>query len=314
MSAAARVFISYARESQEHQDWVRKLADRLEGDGVDVTLDQRIVQPGHDITRFMEQVAALDRILVICTPQYRARFDTRSGGVGYEAQVITGELAAGRDRIIPILRGTDWDTSSPAILKARIFCDLRNDDDGEYQKLLLTLVGAKSCISFESAAFSPVNPEPSPKQVRVPIFISTLLAFLTFAIPRFFSGAALEQPSEAYRAAVSQYQATLMVLLVAFIIVLVVVLASSSINAVRVYTQDGSLVWAFVFAVLAGLSVLFGHMNFSHYAQFKGVDPSSPALAWPVYLAATYLLASLWKIGMAYLTVSRKRSRSAARG
>lgn len=314
MSIATRVFISYARESQEHQAWVRKLANRLVSDRVDVTLDQTAVQPGDDITRFMEQVGTFDHILVICTPEYKARFDARRGGVGYEAQAITGELAAGRDRVTPILREADWDASSPAILKARVFCDLRNDDEGEYQKLLLKLLGAKSSNSPQSAAFARSDTAPSPQQIRVPLFIAALLALLTFAVPRLVPMATVAQPAEPFRAAASQYQATLMVLLIAFAIVLVLVLASSSINAARGYVEDRSLVWAFAFTVLAGLSVLCGHMNFSHYAQFKGVDPSAPALAWPVYLAGTYLLASLWKIGMAYLTVSRKRNRSAAKG
>jgi hypothetical protein len=308
------VFISYARESQEHQAWVRKLADRLERDHVSVTIDQKSVQPGDDITCFMEQVASFDHILVICTPEYKARFDARSGGVGYEARAITGELAAGRDRITPILRGADWDRSSPAILKARVFCDLRNDDEDEYQKLLRKLLPAKSSNSLEGAAFVPSETAPSPHQIRLPFLVAALLAFLTFAIPRLFPMAAVEQSSEAYRAAASQYQATLMVLLIAFMVVLVLVLASTSINAVRGFVKGPSLVWAFIFAVLAGLSVLFADMNFSHYAQFKGVDPSAPALALPVYLAGTYLLVSLWKIGMAYLTVSRKRSHFTVRG
>ena len=39
-SSAPKVFVSYSHDSQDHKDWVLKLATRLVANGVDVILDQ----------------------------------------------------------------------------------------------------------------------------------------------------------------------------------------------------------------------------------------------------------------------------------
>jgi hypothetical protein len=61
-----KAFISYAWEGKELQAWVRELAVRLRGDGVDVTLDQWALQPGDQLPTFMENsVRDNDYILII---------------------------------------------------------------------------------------------------------------------------------------------------------------------------------------------------------------------------------------------------------
>ncbi len=43
-----KVFISYSWTSEEHKDWVLRMAERLVGDGVDVVLDRWDFKEGHD--------------------------------------------------------------------------------------------------------------------------------------------------------------------------------------------------------------------------------------------------------------------------
>ena len=65
---------------------VKKLADRLLSEGIDVLIDQYDLKPGDRLTSFMEKaINKCDRTLIICTPQYKNKADERIAGVGYEA-------------------------------------------------------------------------------------------------------------------------------------------------------------------------------------------------------------------------------------
>ncbi|MFU6992285.1 toll/interleukin-1 receptor domain-containing protein [Pseudomonas paraeruginosa] len=102
-----KVFISYSWESDAHKDWVRALAERLTINGVNVRLDQWHMAPGQSLTQFMEVEAhSCDFSLIICTKDYSRKSLERAGGVGYEQQIITGQISAGMDRgrFIPIIR------------------------------------------------------------------------------------------------------------------------------------------------------------------------------------------------------------------
>src|SRR4051812_4206291 len=104
-------FISYSWDDEEHGLWVENFAARLRRNGVDVRLDRWDIQPGQSLTQFMEvQVTSCDFVLIICTPNYADRSVNRTGGVGYEQQIITAQLTAGipRERFIPIVRSGEF--------------------------------------------------------------------------------------------------------------------------------------------------------------------------------------------------------------
>jgi hypothetical protein len=106
-----RVFISYSWESEEHKQWVRSLAERLTKNGVNVRLDQWHIVPGQSLTQFMEaEVHACEFVLVICTKDYCRKALARAGGVGYEQQIITGNIVAGkpREHFIPVVRDGEF--------------------------------------------------------------------------------------------------------------------------------------------------------------------------------------------------------------
>src|SRR5689334_21959276 len=87
------VFVSYAWED-DVKVWVRNFATRLRREGgVDVQIDQWHVAPGDPLTVFMERaVRTNDFVLIVCTPKYKIKSDARQGGVGYEGNIITGEV------------------------------------------------------------------------------------------------------------------------------------------------------------------------------------------------------------------------------
>lgn len=106
-----RVFISYSWESDAHKDWVRSFSERLTQNGVNVRLDQWHIGPGQSLTQFMEaEVHASDFVLVICTKAYCRKALAREGGVGYEQQIITGNIVAGkpREQFIPLVRDGEF--------------------------------------------------------------------------------------------------------------------------------------------------------------------------------------------------------------
>jgi hypothetical protein len=158
-----KAFISYSWDDQEHKAWVKDLAKRLLGDGVKVTLDHWAVAPGDQLPRFMETaVRENDFVLIVLTPAYKAKADGRKGGVGYEGDIMTGEVFAGKDtrKFIPILRSGTWQESSPSWLIGKYGVDLRSDPytEDQYEDLLRTLLGTR-----EEAP--PVMPRP-PESAR----------------------------------------------------------------------------------------------------------------------------------------------------
>jgi hypothetical protein len=139
-------FISYSWDSSEHKLWVRDLAKRLRGDGIDVQLDQWNAVPGDQLPHFMESaVRENNYILIICTPAYKDRADGRIGGVGYEGDIITGEvLTDNRNRkVIPVLRGGLWTAAAPSFCLGKYYIDLSSNPYAEkpYRDLLSTLLG-----------------------------------------------------------------------------------------------------------------------------------------------------------------------------
>ncbi len=130
---APRVFISYSHDSPEHKQWVGKLAVRLRDNGVDVILDQWELEYGDDLPKFMERsVREADRVLMICTETYVKKADEGTGGVGYEAMVVTGELVRQLEtrKFIPVMRSGD---RKPTSVSTRFHADLRDRPGYEEQ-------------------------------------------------------------------------------------------------------------------------------------------------------------------------------------
>jgi len=145
---ATSTFISYSWDSDHHKTWVRALAERLRADSVEATLDQWAAVPGDQLPEFMERAIAENSfVLIVCTPRYKTKSEAREGGVGYEGDIITGELLKSRNhrKFIPILRSGDWSGSAPGWLAGKYYIDLRDGDryEVQYEDLLSTLHGTR---------------------------------------------------------------------------------------------------------------------------------------------------------------------------
>lgn len=100
------IFVSYSWDNESHKEWARLFSDRLIKNGIDAYIDQYDARPGDRLPHFMEKsITEADYVLIICTPTYKKKADSRTGGVGYEGHIISGELfSKGNERkFIPIM-------------------------------------------------------------------------------------------------------------------------------------------------------------------------------------------------------------------
>ena len=80
-----KIFISYSHDSEEHKEWVYRLATDLMGKGIDTVLDQWDLDLGANLSKFMENgLQESDRVLAVCTDKYIEKSNDGVGGVGYE--------------------------------------------------------------------------------------------------------------------------------------------------------------------------------------------------------------------------------------
>lgn len=142
------VFVSYSWDTDDHKAWVKELCARLRADGVDVGLDQWDVVPGDQLPSFMERSVRDSRfVIIVCTPRYKEKSGSRAGGVGYEDNIITAELAATQNerKFIPVLASGEWQEAAPSWLLGKAYVDLRGDGlpQPRYEDLLVTLHGTR---------------------------------------------------------------------------------------------------------------------------------------------------------------------------
>ncbi|WP_459556439.1 TIR domain-containing protein [Lacunimicrobium album] len=143
-----KVFISYSWDNNEHKKWIKEFASQLRSDGIDVALDQWDVVPGDQLPHFMENAIRLNSfVLIVCTPNYKKKSDLRQGGVGYEGNIMTGELftESNQRKFLPILRTGTKETSIPLWLNGKYWVDLTSDPYSmdNYNDLLSTLLNCR---------------------------------------------------------------------------------------------------------------------------------------------------------------------------
>lgn len=126
-----KLFVSYSWTSPDHEDWVLQLATELRESGIDVVLDKWDLKEGHDAHAFMEKMVTdpeIKKVILICDKAYVDKTDGRSGGVGTEAQIISGEIyeEQAQDKFVAIIKERDEDGNPyrPAYYRSRIYIDL----------------------------------------------------------------------------------------------------------------------------------------------------------------------------------------------
>ncbi|MBM4577799.1 TIR domain-containing protein [Rhodococcus hoagii] len=115
-------------------------------DGVDVTLDQWDLKAGLNLNLFMESgLTESDRVLVVSSSNYVTKANGRTGGAGFEGNILSADMFNGglhKDRIIPVIRNNPGGTV-PTFLAGAVYVDMRDDSNHEekYEDLLRTIHG-----------------------------------------------------------------------------------------------------------------------------------------------------------------------------
>ncbi len=140
-----KLFISYSWSGPDHEAWVLRLAEDLISQGVQVALDKWDLQPGHDANAFMESMItdpSVTKVLLVCDRKYVEKSDSRSGGAGTEAQIITPSLYAKKDqdKFVAVIAERDAEGKPfiPVYYGSRIYIDLTDPStySAEFDRLL----------------------------------------------------------------------------------------------------------------------------------------------------------------------------------
>ncbi len=100
------MFLSYS-SAEQHDDWVRRLAERLTANGIYVVFDQWDVALGDDLPHFMETgLSGASRVICVCSDAYVLKANNLERGVGYEKKIISADLMRKADssHVVPIIR------------------------------------------------------------------------------------------------------------------------------------------------------------------------------------------------------------------
>ena len=136
-----KVFISYSHDTEEHNQWVLKLASALRQSSVQIILDQYDLLPGQDQNEFTETgLREANRVLVVCTDRYVKKANDGEGGIGFEPTIITKGLVEkkGVNTFIPIIRQTLTEDKTPHFLETAVSIDFTDDSqfDEKFAELL----------------------------------------------------------------------------------------------------------------------------------------------------------------------------------
>ena len=144
-----KVFISYSHDSEEHQDRVLKLSDKLRSEGIDCVLDQYEDSPPEGWPKWMDRnVKNSDFVLVICTETYYNRVmgtDEKGMGIKWESSLIYQQLynaGANNTKFIPIYFNDGKFENIPEPLQGATFYNV--EDSESYDKLYWRLRGVKT--------------------------------------------------------------------------------------------------------------------------------------------------------------------------
>lgn len=131
---APRAFISYSWSSPEHEEWVLGIARDLVDSGVDIVLDKWDLREGEEASAFMERMVtdtSVEKVIIVSDRMYVEKSNSRAGGAGTEAQIISGEIFAQRDdrKFVVCVRENDESGRAfvPAYYTSRIFVDFTDD-------------------------------------------------------------------------------------------------------------------------------------------------------------------------------------------
>jgi len=151
----------------EHEKWVLQLANDLRNAGIGVLLDRWHNEPGDSITKFIDQIDAVDFSLAIGTDKYREKYETESDDpvVDMEIRMIGTRLrkkTAIRKSVIPLLLEGTQTSAFPPLFEDSVYIDFT--DNKRYFVELLRLIARLHSIPFSHPGLDKVIHAMEPKK------------------------------------------------------------------------------------------------------------------------------------------------------
>jgi hypothetical protein len=179
VSAPLRVLLSYAHESTEHRARVKALAQRLESEGLEITLDAESAEPAEGWWVWLErEVTAADLVLVVISAAYQTAFGTPQ--LRWPGPVLSPALYAAEVAHRPFLPVvfSEADAAYPPEPMVQQTC-YRADTEQDVSLLLRTLRGFASAAESEPQTRSAMTRGASPLP-PLDQYLTGLQARLTF--------------------------------------------------------------------------------------------------------------------------------------
>ncbi|MEX1368621.1 MAG: toll/interleukin-1 receptor domain-containing protein [Nannocystaceae bacterium] len=163
-SKPKRVLISYSHDDERHEQWVLGLSNRLRREGVDAWIDQYVQGPAEGWLLWMQrEVVGADFVVIVCTAQYRRRFDEPGAGEGvaWEGKLLRQLLNDGTltgEHVLPVLLETTAEQDIP--LACRDF--MRYRLLAEYEPLYRRITGQPAVTAPDLGPLRVPDPLPEP--------------------------------------------------------------------------------------------------------------------------------------------------------
>jgi hypothetical protein len=125
---APSCFISYARDDDWQERWVRGFAKDFENAGIEVVLDRKDnPQIGANVARFISRIEQSDFVVVVGTPLYRQKYENKVSDVGSilaaEVDLINLRLTGTEEdkaTVLPLLLAGDDKSSLPPLARGKV--------------------------------------------------------------------------------------------------------------------------------------------------------------------------------------------------
>lgn len=135
---APECFISYAWGVKEQEEWVHgQLATDLEKAGIGVVLDVwENAAPGKSVSRFVDRIAKVQRVLVVGTPKYLMKYENKEASGPYVVAAewdLIGDRMCGseeeKESVLPVLLEGDKKSALPPLMRPRVRADFTKSEN-----------------------------------------------------------------------------------------------------------------------------------------------------------------------------------------
>jgi hypothetical protein len=146
------VFVTYAWESNQHNDRIISFVDFLRQRGYEATMDRLITQKETATNFYKMMVTGInqaDKVIVVLSPKYKEKADSFEGGVGTEFEIILGDIKTNFNKFIFVTFGDNKiEKIVPTGITGREILDLKKDQDQNNFNDLFSKIQSENKIQF----------------------------------------------------------------------------------------------------------------------------------------------------------------------